>query len=103
MDNTKRPKAAFKVVKIREWLNTCCTREDLTRIDRMFRHALSKYGPGIDAPLWEREKFYNKWLEMDFSPAEWQRAGTDTGTSGGRLEFGLNSSDVYHFGVAKLA
>lgn len=94
---------AYKVVKIREWINSCCTREDITRLDRMFRHALNKLGPGVDAPLWEKEKFYNQWLEMDFSTSEWQKAGTDTGTSGGRLEFGLNSSDVYHYGVAKLA
>ncbi len=95
--------ATIKVVKIREWINTCCYREDIARIDRMFRHALNKIGPGMDAPLWEKEKFFNKWLEMDFSPAEWQKAGSSSGTSGGRIELGLSSSDLYRTGSTRIA
>lgn len=95
--------ATIKVVKIREWINTCCYREDIARIDRMFRHALNKIGPGVDAPLWEKEKFFNKWLEMDFSPAEWQKAGSSSGTSGGRIELGLSSSDLYRTGSTRIA
>lgn len=95
--------ATIKVVKIREWINTCCYREDIARIDRIFRHALNKIGPGVDAPLWEKEKFFNKWLEMDFSPAEWQKAGSSSGTSGGRIELGLSSSDLYRTGSTRIA
>lgn len=95
--------ATYKVVKNREWINSCCYREDIARIDRMFRHDLNAIGPGANAPLWEKEKFYEKWLEMDFSPSKWQKCGTDTGTSGGRLELGLTSSDVYRYGTTKLA
>lgn len=95
--------ATIKVVKIREWINTCCYREDIARIDRMFRAALNKIGPGMDAPLWEKEKFFNKWLEMDFSPADWQKAGIQTGTSGGRIELGLSSSDLYRTGSTRIA
>lgn len=95
--------ATIKVVKIREWINACCYREDTARVDRMFRHALNKIGPGMDAPLWEKEKFFNKWLEMDFSPAEWQKAGSSSGTSGGRIELGLSSSDLYRTGSTRIA
>ena len=95
--------ATIKVVKIREWINTCCYREDIARIDRMFRHALNKIGPGVDAPLWEKEKFFNKWLEMDFSPADWQKAGIQTGTSGGWIGLGVTASDCMKYGSTKLA
>ena len=95
--------ATFKVVTIREWINACCHREDSARIDRMFRHDLESIGPGVDAPLWEKEKFFEKWLEMDFSPTKWQKAGSQTGTSGGRIELGYSSSDLYRYGSFKLA
>ena len=56
--------ATIKIVKIREWINTCCYREDIARIDRMFRHALNKIGPGMDAPLWEKEKNGLRWTSL---------------------------------------
>lgn len=83
--------SAMKIVTNRQWINTCCYKEDTAKIDKMFRHALNKFGPGIEAPLWEKEKFFNKWLEMDFSPAEWQRAGAESGTSGGWIGLGVGN------------
>ena len=95
--------ATFKIVKIREWLTVCCDRGDLTTIDRMFRNYLNKIGPGIDAPLWEKEKFYETWLEMDFSPAEWQKAKTPSGFSYGYTELGLSGTALVGSGSRKIA
>ena len=63
-----------KVITNREFLNLKCYREDLPQINRMFLHDLNKFGPGIDAPLWEKDKFWEKWLDRPFNPDEWARA-----------------------------
>lgn len=95
--------ATFKIVSNREWINTCCYREDTATVDRMFRHDLNAIGPGINAPLWEKEKFYNQWLEMDFSPSKWQKAKTPTGTSGGHTGLGIGATVASFRGTIKLA
>lgn len=84
--------STFKIVKNREWINTCCYRGDEAAIDRMFRNDLEKFGPGIGAPMWEKEKFYYQWLEMDFSTTAWQKAKTPSGTSGGWI--GLDVGNI---------
>lgn len=95
--------ATFKIVKIREWINVCCDRSDIATIDRMFRNYLNKFGPGIDAPLWEKEGFYNAWLEMEFDTAEWQKAKTPSGYSYGYTGLGISGKALVGTGSRKIA
>lgn len=94
--------STFKVVTNREWINCCCFREDIAAVDRMFRHDLNAVGPGIDAPIWEKEMFYEKWLDMDFSPNNWSRAKTPSGTNGGRTGVGVGGAASF-LGTVKIA
>ena len=63
-----------KQVTTREFINVCCFMEDLPTVNRMFQHDLNKFGPGVDAPMWEKERFYEEWLNRPFSNEEWNRA-----------------------------
>lgn len=63
-----------KQVTNSQFINLCCYIEDLPAVNRMFQHDLNKFGPGVDAPMWQKERFYEEWLEMDFSIPNWKRA-----------------------------
>ena len=64
----------MKVITNGEFFRARCEMADLPQINRMFLHDLNKGGPGTDAPLWEKERFYNEWMERPFNPDEWARA-----------------------------
>ena len=63
-----------RVITNREWINCRCYREDLAQVNRMFLHMLNTKGPGIESPMWEKEKYWEQWLNMPFNPNEWARA-----------------------------
>ena len=77
--------------------------EDLATVERMFRNDLNAVGPGIDAPMWEKEKFWEKWLLQQFDAGKWRKAQTPSGTSGGWIGLGVTASDCTSFKSTKLA
>lgn len=46
---------------------------DLPLINHVARTYINKK-VGEDAPLWEKEKAYNEWLESDYDVEAWSRA-----------------------------
>lgn len=58
---------------VNEWAAANCTRKDLCRINRMWLRHLDRT-IGRDAPLWEKEEEYYKWINSDFSRKEWDQS-----------------------------
>lgn len=65
------PKAIVKTNG--EYFKLYCYNTDLCRINRMWLRHLDKT-VGRDAPRWEKETEYDKWLAQPFDANEWDRA-----------------------------
>ena len=60
----------------REYFGRCCDRERLAQINRYAQRALSKR-VSPDAPIWEKEKAYEEWLEEEFDVRKFEAAKLD--------------------------
>lgn len=71
-----------KVITNQEWINVYCTTADIAQLNRMFLHDLNTKGPGIEAPMWEKSAYWDKWIHETFNAREWKRAYRDKGDAG---------------------
>lgn len=72
--NNKNIKAVDNqvVVNNRYYFLIHCTTHDLCTINRMWLRHLDR-SIGRDAPLDTKTLEYDRWLDMDFDPTEWDR------------------------------
>ena len=58
------------VMSKRDYFEKYCYRNDLCQIARMWDRHLDRT-IGANAPMAEKEKEYERWLNSDFDPIEW--------------------------------